>query len=837
MATRAPTVVLVVLVVALVGSACVGGDQAEDPTPDDGAATGIEVGPEGYGAVITRTADGVPHIRARDLDGVLFGQGWASAEDHPCDLADQILKVHSRRAETFGPGEADANVNSDFGWKVLGVADRAALDWEDESDTTHRVVRSFVAGWNARLEEVGSDGIEDWCAGADWMRPITPEELYAYARSVPLLASGARLAGLIAVAHPPGATFTPTATEGALAAVEAPGAGPPLASNGWAIGSERSAGGGGMVLANPHFPWIGELRFWEVHLTTDDGLDVYGAQLLGLPLVGIGFTEGVAWTHTVSAGRRFTLYEMQLDPTDPTRYLFDGQSVPMTSHELTVEVRGEDGSTNPVTRAYWSTQFGPVLEFPGVGWSTTSTISYRDANFDNADFIEMYLDIDRSGSLDELVAAHEKYQAVPLFNTIAADVDGRTWYADTAATPNLSNEALDAYQQRLDAGGLTKLAQGSNAVLLEGDTSRDVWVDDPEAPWPGVLPWSKLPMIERTDYVMNANDSYWVPNATALIDGDFSPLQGLADTARSVRTRQNLAVLEDRGPQGPSGADGRFTLEELSDAALADGAYTEVQWRPGVLERCRAAAAPVTSLELLGADGSTVVAATPVDLAGSGACDVLASWDGRYDVDSRGAVLWRETVGRIDGAQAWGVPFDAADPATTPRGLVAPGAAPGGADQILTALATAVALLGHAGLPLDAALGEVQFDGRLPEARRPVPGGLGQEGITNVVSDARTSASTLQQLPELPDPLVKGSTLTATGYPITYGTSFLMAVELTDDGPRARSILTYGETGDPELPSYTSQMDDFAQKRWKTVRFTEADIAKDPDATVTEVAA
>jgi hypothetical protein len=32
-------------------------------------------------------------------------------------------------------------------------------------------------------------------------------------------------------------------------------------------------------------------------------------------------------------------------------------------------------------------------------------------------------------------------------------------------------------------------------------------------------------------------------------------------------------------------------------------------------------------------------------------------------------------------------------------------------------------------------------------------------------------------------------------------------------------------------------MDDFAQKRWKTVRFTEADIAKDPDATVTEVAA
>lgn len=836
MPTRSSSIVLAVLVVALVGSACTGGEPSEHARPEGDAGSGTQVGPDGYGAVITRTADGVPHIRARDLDGVLFGQGWASAEDHPCDLVDQILKVHSRRAATFGPGKDDTNLSSDFGWEVLGVADRAALDWERESDTARRVIRSFVAGWNARLEEVGPDGIEDWCSGADWMRPITPEELYAYARSVPLLASGARLAGLVAAAHPPGES-APTTTEGALAAPTGPGDVAPLASNGWAIGSERSEAGGGMVLANPHFPWIGELRFWEVHLRTDDGLDVYGAQLLGLPLVGIGFTPGVAWTHTVSAGRRFTLYQMELDPTDPTRYLFDGQSVPMTPRELTVEVRGDDGSTSTVTRTYWSTQFGPVLEFPGVGWTTTSTISYRDANFDNADFIEMYLDIDRAESLDELIAAHEEHQAVPLFNTIAAGADGRTWYADTAATPYLSEQALEAYQQRLDAGGLTKLAQGNNAVLLEGDTSRDVWIDDPDAPWPGVLPWSKLPMIERTDYVMNANDSYWVPNATALIEGDFSPLQGLAGTARSVRTRQNLAVLEARDATGPSGEDGRFTLEELSEAALADEAYTELQWRAGVVERCRSAAAPVSSIDQLAADGSVVVPATSVDLVGTGACDVLAGWDGRYDVDSRGAALWRELVGRIDLAQAWAVPFDAADPANTPRGLAAPGSAGGGSDQFLTALATAVALLGHAGVPLDAALGEVQFDGRLPEARRPVPGGLGQEGITNVVSDARTAASTLQELPSLPAPLVKGSTLTATGYPITYGTSFLMAVELTDDGPRARSILTYGETGDPDLPAYVSQVEDFAQKRWKTVRFTEDEIAADPDATVTEVAA
>ena len=63
---------------------------------DDGAVT-IATGPEGYGGIIRhlrRRAD----VYAEDLAGVTFGQGWASAQDHPCDLVDQIIEVHSERA-------------------------------------------------------------------------------------------------------------------------------------------------------------------------------------------------------------------------------------------------------------------------------------------------------------------------------------------------------------------------------------------------------------------------------------------------------------------------------------------------------------------------------------------------------------------------------------------------------------------------------------------------------------------------------------------------------------------------------------------------------------------
>ena len=64
-----------------------------------------------------------------------------------------------------------------------------------------------------------------------------------------------------------------------------------------------------------------------------------------------------------------------------------------------------------------------------------------------------------------------------------------------------------------------------------------------------------------------------------------------------------------------------------------------------------------------------------------------------------------------------------------------------------------------------------------------------------------------------------------------------MAVEYTDDGPRARTILTYGQVGDPELPGFTAGVKDFAAKQWKTVAFTAEDLAEAPDTTVTEVSA
>ena len=132
----------------------------------------------------------------------------------------------------------------------------------------------------------------------------------------------------------------------------------------------------------------------------------------------------MAWTHTVSAGNRFTAYKLTLVPGKPTSYMYDGAERAMKSRTATIKVLQPDGSTTPQSRTLWFSHYGPILDFPGVGWSDTATVTYRDANIDDDEFLDQYLAMDRSESMKDLQAAHRKYNGVPLFNTIAVDDKG-----------------------------------------------------------------------------------------------------------------------------------------------------------------------------------------------------------------------------------------------------------------------------------------------------------------------------------------------------------------------------------------------------------------------------
>ena len=80
------------------------------------------------------------------------------------------------------------------------------------------------------------------------------------------------------------------------------------------IGRDGTENGRGMVLGNPHFPWDGSERFFEAQLTIPGQINVSGASLFGVPVINIGHTDHLAWSHTVSTAYRFTPFELRLVP-------------------------------------------------------------------------------------------------------------------------------------------------------------------------------------------------------------------------------------------------------------------------------------------------------------------------------------------------------------------------------------------------------------------------------------------------------------------------------------------------------------------------------------------
>jgi acyl-homoserine-lactone acylase len=146
----------------------------------------------------------------------------------------------------------------------------------------------------------------------------------------------------------------------------------------------------------------------------------------------------------------------------------------------------------------------------------------------------------------------------------------------------------------------------------------------------------------------------------------------------------------------------------------------------------------------------------------------------------------------------WGQPWSAARPVTTPSGFVDDARA---VRIFGTAVEETKAIFGS----LDVAWGEVHRL-RLGDLDLPVGGCSGFFGCFRVLwfDDGDDGKQ-----------VVGG------------GDGWVIAVEFTPEGPRARSVLAYGQSNDPASPYHTAQAEMFVRGEFKEVRFTEEAIAGD----------
>jgi acyl-homoserine-lactone acylase len=771
-------------------------------------------------ATIRRTKYGVPHIRAKNIESVAAGFAYAFASDDICSIASEYVTVSAQRSRYFGPnadwtfsgnGSTYKNIDADFYFKWANQQKIARKLMKlppplGPKRGVRKGVAGYVAGYNAYLDDVGRNGIKDpACRGAKWVRKIHKIDVYRRFFQLGILASSGAVIDGISEAEP----VSPSAAAAADSKRDqmlATGQGlgrlqPDIGSNAYGLGKDATTNGRGLVLGNPHFPWHGSERLYQAQLQIPGKLDVEGGSLYGVPLILIGWTKGLAWSHTVATAWRFTPFKLTLPPGDPHSYIVDGETKPMEATKVTVQAKSAKGGLKKRSHTIYSTEYGPMVDdLVGIPlpWTDGSGFALRDVNATNFRYLNHFYENNFAQSVADYDRIERKYQGLPWVNSIAADSKGHAYYSMQGSIPNVPDELA------AECNVLSPVYDTLGLPVLDGSRSDCNWEDDPDAVAPGTFPPDEVPTLHRDDYVTNGNDSHWLSNPEQPLVG-FDRIIGIEKAERSYRTRLGLIQVQDR-LDGTDGLPGKgFDRVSLQKVALGDRQYLGELWRDPLVTLCDAAPGGT----LIGSNGP--VSVTP-------ACDVLRNWDVHDNLDSSGALLFRrfatDLLGNftavptgLQGSTSPGsetiftVPYSNADPVNTPRGLNV------GNPLVGRALADAIGDLDAAGIPLDAGLRGYQYSIRGGE-RIPIHGGPGGLGVFNAISA----------------PWEAGK-----GYgDIVHGSSFIMAAQFTGGKcpVDAGTFVTYGQTENQSSKHAGDYTRAFSKKRWNDAPFCNADLKR-----------
>ena len=792
-------------------------------------------------ADITWTTYGVPHIKADNLESMAYGVGYAFAKDNLCVLADQIIKYNSERSKYFGPdnqagsGDSEHLIN-DFGFLTLGIRALAEENLARMSANSRAMFQGYTAGYNRYLADTPVADQDQSCAGQPWVTEIDSTDLLTYSLGVALLPGAANFLGPMFLAAPEGESYLPTpaantniasqetdASATAMAANRRVNAMPfninptivlpeknpqDMGSNGWGLGSDKTTNGMGMVLGNPHFPHTGNLRFWQFHTQIPGYLNVTGGSLTGLPgAVNIGFNENVAWTHTFSTAEHFVVYQLTLDEDDDTglTHRVDGSKRTIYEKPMQIEVAVAPGQTIMLNKTAYYTNYGPMIEVPGnFEWTDTNAFAIKDANLPNLDVVDHWLAMNMAGSMDEFKQAFKDYDGVIFNNTMSASADGQVFYIDDSTVPNLTETAISELTtnpvliQTKIAAGFTVLPGFASAFDFDGP-----------------VPYEEAPKYEGTDSVQNSNNSFWLTNLSSPITG-VSPLYGNVENQQSLRSRLAQQFIESE-----AGSDNTFTPDEVETLLLNNRSMLADMVLPSLLQACTA-------------QGSDPVTVNGEDVDISAGCAALASWDGTMNKDSVGAHVFREFAFQFDRDPQWETPFSVDNPVTTPSGLLQN-------DTTINQFAAAVQVVNQAGVALDATLGEVQFverslpDGSASGVKLPWAGAHNIEGGFNVFNIVPGNNGTL--LPRHTYAPLNSNTIMsaeAEGYHINYGSSWMMVINFTEEGPQGRGLLSYSQSRGYGSEHSTDQTELYsAQPTLRDLYFTDEEISANTISTLT----
>lgn len=327
---------------------------------------------------------GVPHIYAED-DATLFRAfGRAQAASH----GETIVRLYVRAR-----GEAAAHWGEDWfqsdWWTItLGIPKRAR-DWLGRQSAEFLVLlNAFATGFNEYL----ADNPTRLDRAIAHNLPITATDILAHAH---------RVLTMEFLVNP---LIDPTA-----AARRA-------GSNAWAIAPKLNSASHAMLLSSPHVPWTETFRWFEAHLQRP-GLSLYGATLIGFPVLVTGFNQRLGWALTANAHSGATLYELEV--TDGG-YRLDDETLGFESRHESALINHHDR----IERQSWEvrqSRHGIVLPL------TDRCLALRITGLDRPGALQQWWEMACATDLSRFEAALMGMQ-IPAFSVVYADADGHISY-------------------------------------------------------------------------------------------------------------------------------------------------------------------------------------------------------------------------------------------------------------------------------------------------------------------------------------------------------------------------------------------------------------------------
>lgn len=512
---------------------------------------------------ITRDDWGIAHVRGRSDADAVFGAIYAQAEDDFPRIETNYLNALGRAAEAEGEGAI---------WRDL--RQRLFVDPED-------LKGKYAAspGWLRRLMDAWAGGLNHYLATHP---EVTPRVIRRFEPWMALAFTEGSIGGDIERVNLEALrAFYETAIPQQVAMRDDLAFAEPAGSNGFAIAPSITKAGRALLLINPHTSFYFRS---ELQMTSDEGLDAYGAVTWGQFFIYQGFNARAGWMHTsTSADNVDEFAETIVRRPDGLRYRYGAEERPVTASTLEITYRAANGRMAVRRFTVYRTHHGPIVRAEGDRWIAAAMMNRPVEALQQS-----YL---RTKAHD--LAAFRRIaalQANSSNNTLFADAKGEVALLMPQFMP-----------RRDDRFDYTKSVDGA----------------DPATDWQGLHAADELPEVTSpaNGWIFNVNDG---PYDAA---GPHSPQAGrypryMDAVGRNARTPHAQRVLSARTD---------FTLETLVESAYDPYLPTFADLLPGLVSAFDAAEDP--------------------RLAGPVAA--LRAWDYRWSADSVPtslAVFWGEAL-------------------------------------------------------------------------------------------------------------------------------------------------------------------------------------------------